>query len=101
MKTISINLNETIKVKLTDHGKDIFYHRFDKFNKEIGTEFIKPGYPMIDEDGYTEFQLWHFMSIYGRHIGMCLPNVIEPLEIVYDPHYKEIKNDQNEEDDEP
>ena len=33
--------------------------------------------------GYTEFQLWNFIELYGQHIGMCKPNVIEPLDIVY------------------
>lgn len=24
-----LNMNDYIRVKLTDHGKDIYYHRFD------------------------------------------------------------------------
>ncbi len=80
---LSINLNEWIKVKLTDLGKEIYYHRYDKLNKTYGREVLKPSLPSEDEDGYTRFQLWKFIQLYGAHIGMGAPNVIDPLEIVY------------------
>ena len=82
-KSIRINLNESIKVKLTDWGKEIYYHQYDKTNQIAGREICKPRFPKEDENGYTEFQLWHFMELYGKHMEMTLPNVIEPLEIVY------------------
>ena len=80
---IRINLNEPIKVKLTDWGKEIYYHQYDRINQIVGREICKPKFPKEDENGYTEFQLWCFVELYGEHIGMALPNVIEPLEIVY------------------
>lgn len=81
---IRINLNEPIKVKLTDWGKEIYYHQYDRTNQIAGREICKPKFPKEDENGYTEFQLWCFMELYGGHMGMTLPNVIEPLEIVYE-----------------
>lgn len=30
-----LDLNSLIRVKLTDYGKDIYYHRFDEVNKFI------------------------------------------------------------------
>lgn len=80
---LRINLNEPIKVKLTDWGKEIYYHQYDRTNQIAGREICKPSFPKEDENGYTEFQLWCFIKLYGMHIGMLLPNVIEPLEIVY------------------
>lgn len=79
-----ININEYVKVKLTDYGKEIFYHQYDNINKTYGKEIIKPSYPTVDSDGYTSFQLWYFMNLYGRHIDMGVQNVIEPLEIVFE-----------------
>lgn len=79
-----LNLNDNIKVKLTEHGKDIYYHQYDRTNAIFGRELCKPSYPKVDEDGYTTFQLWCFMELYGVHMGMTLPNVIEPLDIVFD-----------------
>ena len=39
--TVRINLNEWVKVKLTDHGKEIYYHRYDEVNKRLQRP-IKP-----------------------------------------------------------
>ena len=83
-ESIRINLNEKIKVKLTDWGKKIYYHQYDRTNQIVGREICKPRFPKEDENGYTEFQLWCFIELYGEHMGMTLPNVIEPLEIVYE-----------------
>ena len=81
---IRINLNEPIKVKLTDWGKEIYYHQYDRTNQIAGRKICKPKFPKEDENGYTEFQLWCFIELYGEHIGMTMPNVIEPLDIVYE-----------------
>ena len=88
-RTTKINLNEIVKVKLTPLGAEIYYKQFDELNKKCGREICKPQMPRIDKDGYTEFQLWHFIELYGEHIGMCKPNVIEPLDIVYCKHNRE------------
>lgn len=80
---VKINLNEYIKVKLTDLGKEIYYHQYDDLNKVLGKTICTPLPPKVDENGYSIFQLWNFIELYGSYIGMCKPNVIEPLEIVY------------------
>ena len=77
----AFNLNSVIKVKLTDYGKDIFYHQFDEFNMWHGKEVIEPRYPYVDENGFSIFQLWHFMGIYGPHIHIGMNNVIEHNDI--------------------
>ena len=81
---IRINLNETVKVKLTDYGKDVYYHQYDELNMRVGRELCKPSFPKVDEEGYTSFQLWYFIELYGNYIGMCKKSVIQPLEIVYE-----------------
>lgn len=68
-----LNLNDHIKFKLNDRGKDIYYHRFDELNKRAGKIVCEPRFPEVDENGFTEFQLWHFIEIYGPHIGMGRP----------------------------
>lgn len=79
-----LNLNCIIKVKLTDHGKDIFYHQYDELNKWImarGEDPIKPNFPDVDSDGYSQFQLWDFMHVYGECMRLTAPEVIQPLNI--------------------
>ena len=83
-ESIRINLNEKIKVKLTDWGKEIYYHQHDRTNQIAGRKICEPKFPKEDENGYTEFQLWAFIELYGEHIGVTLPNVIKPNEIVYE-----------------
>ena len=89
-ETIRINLNEPIKVKLTNWGKEIYYHQYDKTNQIAGREICKPKFPKEDENGYTRFQLWCFIELYGEYMGMALPNVIEPLEIVYEKEEEKL-----------
>ena len=79
-----LNLNCIIKVKLTDYGKDIFYHQYDELNRHIkrnGGSPIRPRFPDVDSEGYSKFQLWDFMHVYGEYMRMAAPNVIEPLNI--------------------
>ena len=66
-----LNTNDTVKVKLTDYGKDIYFHQYDHFNKQQGRTIIEPRYPKVDESGYTEFQLWHLMELYGNYIHLA------------------------------
>lgn len=85
---VTINLNEIVKVKLTDRGKDIFYHQLDEVNELIkrrGGKPLEPHMPKVDADGYTDFQLWRLMQLYGPHIGMGLPLPFDLNNIVYTP----------------
>ena len=77
-----LDLNSLIRVKLTDYGKDIYYHRFDEVNKFISNcsgKLIEPCYPETDGGGLTEFHLWEFIELYGPYMHMEAKNVIEPL----------------------
>lgn len=81
---MKINLNDFVKVTLTDLGKDIYYHQFDKVNEVIkkrGGTPITPHMPKVDAEGKTVFQLWQFMELYGEYMGLAKPNVIEPLDL--------------------
>ena len=83
-KEVRINLNERVRVKLTDYGKEIYYHRFDDVNRRYGREVCKPSFPKVDKDGYSSFTLWVFMNLYGEHMTMESQSIIKPLEIVYE-----------------
>ena len=78
----TINLNDKIKVKLTEHGRNIYYHRHDEMNRLCKREVCKPSWPETDKDGYTKMELWLFMEIFGPHIGIVKPGVIESLDII-------------------
>lgn len=80
-----LNLNNLIKVKLSDYGKEIYYHQFDGLNEYFGNNIIEPHFPTVDEYGYSEFQLWDFMHIYGEYMKMGFSDCgIEELNIYID-----------------
>lgn len=84
MKTVKLNLNDEVRVKLTDLGKYVYYHRFDKLHKLLkarGVSLLEPQMPRVDPDGFTTMQLWSFIELYGNHIGMAKPKVIDPISI--------------------
>lgn len=53
----------------------------NEFIKDRGGKPFNNNYPEVDEDGYSEFQLWHFMNIYGPHMKLGFPEVVKPLVI--------------------
>ena len=72
---ITVNLNDFVKVKLTSYGES-FYNEFYTMYGITAPKIIK------DDNGYTSFQLWRFIEIFGSKIYMGSKNVIEPLEII-------------------
>lgn len=79
---LKFNLNDFVKVKLTDHGIDLYYHQYDDLISR-GAKLTR-SYPKIDDSGYTEFQLWRFMQIYGKHMANGAPSVVESVSIFFD-----------------
>ena len=77
-----LNWNTDVKVKLTDLGKDIYFHRHDDLNNELVKRGFKPFatyFPKVDENGYSAFTLWDFMQLYGSHIGMGFPDIVQDI----------------------
>ena len=81
-----INLNDTIKVKLTDRGRDIYYHRFDDLiqNRPAVRINIKQSYPKVDDEGFTKFQIHNFMNIYGDYLILGSEPVVEGNNIYFE-----------------
>lgn len=77
---LEFNLNEYIHVRLTDYGRKILLDRHDALNKMFQDK-CKQGLPpliiQVDSDGYTKFQAWDFMQIFGPFTGMCRQNAYE------------------------
>lgn len=67
---VKFNINDHVKVKLTEKGRDIYYHRYDDWFGQFPNSDYVPiaSYPEVDEDGYTEIQLWHLMEIFGPYL---------------------------------
>lgn len=81
---MNINLNEYVQVKLTEYGKRVHFDYW--YDKPIHIRSKFPyRQPIINEQGYSKFQLWDLMSIFGPVLHLGNPNVpFEGNEIVYD-----------------
>lgn len=78
------NVNHKIKVKLTEHGKAILEKDVtDTLGLLKNFNYQEYSLYHEDEDGYTEFQLWDFMNIFGSHFSMCCKQIIEHNEIIF------------------
>lgn len=68
------NINDEIKVKLTEKGSRAMYNYY------ICRGCITSKLP--DENGYTRFQLWEFMSIFGQYMHIGNNDMFEDLNIL-------------------
>lgn len=74
MKRVKTNINNYIWVKLTKEGREIYYDSY----KDVYPLLLKAGYgipAIVQEDGWSKFQMWDFMRIFGEHLsmGVCGP----------------------------
>ena len=75
---MKFNINDYVRVKLTDLGRYIYYHQYDELNKIYGKQVCEPSYPK-EVDGWYRAQLWSIMELFGPHIGMGKLNVFETI----------------------
>ena len=64
------NINSRVKVKLNKQGHDIYYHQYDDLNRAHGNIVLTPEYAKTDEFGYSCFQMWDLMRLFGSHIDL-------------------------------
>ena len=73
MKTINFNCNEYVYVKLTQFGKEILAKDEEEFRRLYNIEPIYKFKPE-DEDGWSKWQLWDLMNIFGPYMKMGCNN---------------------------
>lgn len=81
---IKYNVNNRIKVKLTEYGKSILEREVAATMSMLKTLNFTDEYSPYpeDDDGYTEFQLWNFMRIFGNHFEAGSHLIVENNELV-------------------
>lgn len=74
---MKINLNQHIKVKLTDKAEIYLKKRHNKIYQQFANE-VKFKMPNVDKEGYSTYQLWEFIGIFGDSMKYpTLKGVIE------------------------
>ena len=78
---VEFNLNEMVRIKLTEKALQIHRQDFDDFVRETGLKdmFYLP--PLMDKDGWHKEQLWQLMRLYGPHMYNGGPVLFEKLTI--------------------
>ena len=71
---VETNLNYHIKVKLTEHGREIHRKYWEHICRDCGHEYK---YPEVDESGYSCFQMHEFMHIFGSEMFLAAELVCE------------------------
>ena len=76
------NFNQSVKVKLTRTGKEIYRKNYAKFGID--------SYAYVDKDGFSEFQLWSFMGIFGESIEKGVQVLEDGCIYMYDNYLEKV-----------
>ncbi len=79
---VGFNINDRVKVKLTELGQVVLNNSVTEAVKNI-SELTNYSPYKPDKDGYIEIQLWQFMNIFGEHFWNGAPQIIERNEIIF------------------
>lgn len=67
---LSLNVNDQVRVKLTDVGMAEYRRRREDFRREFPGAPSGSDTPALDADGYYRTQLWSLMADFG-HLMFC------------------------------
>ena len=69
MQMLEFNINDTVKVKLTEHGHDLLCKQHYALWEDVEHN-KRPVYnpPKEDEEGWSTWQLWVLMNAFGAHL---------------------------------
>jgi len=66
---MKFNINDSVKVKLNDRGREILKQQHDLLFKDI-PRYREFTLPQEDEQGWSTWQLWRLMETFGPHISI-------------------------------
>lgn len=77
------NINEAVKVKLTEYGKSVWekYFNDNRYPKQNYT--FEEHYNQYTKEGYTEMQLHQLFLIFGEQTYMGNQNCFDKNEIIF------------------
>lgn len=72
MSTLKININDTVRVKLTDNGREILRKNHEDLKRYFPSI---SDFKIEEKDGWYSSQLWELFQDFGPHIsiGKMLP----------------------------
>lgn len=74
MVIMPFNINETVKIRLTDYGRQLHRADWEEWNKQLPKAFHEYHPPKEDKNGWSQWQMWDLMKQFGNHCGLgCRP----------------------------
>lgn len=64
------NINESVKVKLNDHGREILQRQHENLYRSIPGKRRAYTPRSTDADGWSTWQLWDLMNTFGPYVGL-------------------------------
>lgn len=86
------NINSTVKVKLTEYGKQMLERDHIEFwgaRGQLDKFPYKP--PKTDADGYTKFQLWSLMEKFGKYCGLGCKLPFETVILIDENELRDVE----------
>lgn len=78
MKEIEFNINDNVKIKLTQKGIDYYLSSYD-FLPKLRLKTVKENfYKRIDKEGFVEMQFHQVMEYFGQ-FGFSMPEYFETV----------------------
>lgn len=74
---MNLNINADVKVKLTNYGRNILLEDYKKSCIDI-----KYFPPIEDDEGWSTWQLWRLMQIFGKHMRLGVGEAPFETEII-------------------
>ncbi|MEC7118517.1 MAG: hypothetical protein VXW65_01260 [Pseudomonadota bacterium] len=69
MSEVRFDVNQYVKVRLTKRGLEILKQQHDELYASIPSKIKRVwSPPVVDAEGYSEFQLHHLMNIFGEQM---------------------------------
>lgn len=78
---MKVNINEYVRVKLTDTGREFYKKHCEELYKNF-PELMLYHPPKEDHEGWSKWQLWHLMQLFGPIISLgCITPFDTEIEI--------------------
>lgn len=96
------NINGYVNIKLTEAGIEILKSRHNNMlkayanNPEVLKRLGEFKTPEVDENGYTQMQMWKVMQLFGNYMNDGNPNIpFEMTILISDEYLKDQKKGKN------
>lgn len=67
---MKININDNVRVRLTDYGKEILRRNFYAWNTDFPQAFKEFALPKEDSEGWSLWQIWCLMETFCKFMPL-------------------------------